>query len=148
MFVVCCGRLTHDGNLVAWEKLSLHARQVILGVVLPAGCKLAIFMPLSLALRSLRIAWNLFGVRNFGIHARALPTLKNEHLLRHWGCHSLCHLTKWVMECWEAVHVLSNVWMLRPDQASSLQGNLGVSWGSLAVDDLGIGSGWQQSKQD
>ena len=40
------------------------------------------------------------------------------------------------------------VWMAYPDQASSLQGSLGVSGDSLAVYDLGTGSGWQQSKQN
>ena len=35
-----------------------------------------------------------------------------------------------------------------PNQAGSLQGSHGVERDILAVDDLGIGSGWQQSKQN
>ena len=52
------------------------------------------------------------------------------------------------MECWGAGHVLSAVWMAYPDQASSLQGFHGVNRDLLAANDLGIGSGWQQSKQN
>jgi len=37
--------------------------------------------------------------------------------------------------------------MVYPDQAGSLQGSCGVSCNILAVNDPGIGSGWQQSKQ-
>lgn len=35
-----------------------------------------------------------------------------------------------------------------PDQASSLQGSHGASYGILAVNDPGTGTGWQQSKQN
>ncbi len=38
--------------------------------------------------------------------------------------------------------------MACPYQAGSLQGFRGVSRDLLAVNDLGIGSGWQQSKQN
>jgi len=38
--------------------------------------------------------------------------------------------------------------MAYPNQASSLQGSHSVSCDILAVDDLGTGSGWQQSKQN
>ena len=38
--------------------------------------------------------------------------------------------------------------MSRPNQAGSLQGCLRVNEGSLAANDLGTGSGWQQSKQN
>ena len=38
--------------------------------------------------------------------------------------------------------------MACPNQASSLQGALGASQDYLAVNDLGNGSGWQQSKQN
>jgi hypothetical protein len=40
------------------------------------------------------------------------------------------------------------VLMAYPDQASSLQGSRGVSCDILAANDLGTGSGWQQSKQN
>ena len=78
----------------------------------------------------------------------AICTPNSGGSLCHWGCHSLCHLTKWVMECWGVVHVLSTVPMACPDQARSLQGFLDVSRGHLAANDLGTGSGWQQSKQN
>ena len=54
----------------------------------------------------------------------------------------------WVMECSRAQYVLYSMWMAHPDQAGSLQGPHGVSCGALAVNDPGIGSGWQQSKQN
>ena len=38
--------------------------------------------------------------------------------------------------------------MAHPIQASSLQGLHGVNCDALAVNDLGKGSGWQQSKQN
>ena len=53
-----------------------------------------------------------------------------------------------VMKCGETVHVLQTVLMAYPDQVSSLQGSCGVSCNILAVNDLGIGSGWQQSRQN
>ena len=40
------------------------------------------------------------------------------------------------------------MWMVLPDQAGSLQGSRSVSCDLLAANDLGIGSGWQQSKQN
>ena len=53
-----------------------------------------------------------------------------------------------VMKCGETVHVLQTVLMAYPDQASSLQGSHGVNRDILAANDLGTGSGWQQSKQN
>jgi hypothetical protein len=53
-----------------------------------------------------------------------------------------------VMECSRAQYVLYSMWMAHPGQAGSLQGPHGVSCGALAVNDPGIGSGWQQSKQN
>ena len=52
------------------------------------------------------------------------------------------------MECEGSAHALLTVLMAHPDQASSLQGSLRVSTDTLAADDPGIGSGWQQSKQN
>ena len=40
------------------------------------------------------------------------------------------------------------MWIAHLGQASSLQGHFGVNWGVLAGNDWGIGSGWQQSKQN
>ncbi len=53
-----------------------------------------------------------------------------------------------VMKCGGTAHVLQTVLMAYPAQASGLQGSHGVNCGTLAVDDLGTGSGWQQSKQN
>ena len=54
----------------------------------------------------------------------------------------------WVLECEGAQHVLHVMWMVCPDQAGSPQGSQSVSCDVLAANDLGIGSGWQQSKQN
>ena len=51
-------------------------------------------------------------------------------------------------ECGETVHVLQTVQMACPYQACSLQGSRDVSCDSLAANDLGTGSGWQQSRQN
>ena len=59
---------------------------------------------------------------------------------------SLCGTWWWIVG--GAAHVLQTVLMAYPNQASSLQGSHGVSCDILAVDDLGTGSGWQQSKQN
>ena len=40
------------------------------------------------------------------------------------------------------------MWMLHPDQAGSLQVLDGVNGHDLAANNLGTGSGWQQSKQN
>ena len=54
----------------------------------------------------------------------------------------------WVMECSRACQVLHGMLMAHPIQADSLQGLHGVSRDALAVNDLGTGLGWQQSKQN
>ena len=53
-----------------------------------------------------------------------------------------------VVECRETAQVLQIVLMAHPDQASSLQGSQGVDPDILAANDLGIGSGWRQSRQN
>ena len=45
-------------------------------------------------------------------------------------------------------HVLWLMWMAYPNQADSLQGFCSVNYTILAANDPGIGSGWQQSKQN
>ena len=45
-------------------------------------------------------------------------------------------------------HVLWLMWMAYPNQADSLQGFCSVNCTILAANDPGIGSGWQQSKQN
>ena len=52
------------------------------------------------------------------------------------------------MECQGALQVLQVMSMVCPNQADSLQGSRGVNSDILAANDLGIGSGWQQSKQN
>ena len=64
------------------------------------------------------------------------------------GVKTLVALRNLVVDCGGAAHVLQTVLMAYPNQASSLQGSHGVSCDILAVDDLGTGSGWQQSKQN
>ena len=59
-----------------------------------------------------------------------------------------CHLRGWVLDCQGTQHVLQAMQMVHPNQAGSLQGSHGVSRDILAVNDPGIGSGWQQSKQN
>ena len=54
----------------------------------------------------------------------------------------------WVMEYQGMQHVLHTLSMVCPDQAGSLQGSHSASCDILAANDLGIGSGWQQSKQN
>ena len=53
-----------------------------------------------------------------------------------------------LLDCAGALYVLYAMWMILPNQAGSLQGSCNVSCNFLAAKDLGIGSGWQQSKQN
>ena len=64
------------------------------------------------------------------------------------GFKTLVALRNLAVDCGGAAHVLQTVLMAYPNQASSLQGSHSVSCDILAVDDLGTGSGWQQSKQN
>ena len=64
------------------------------------------------------------------------------------GALSPLSLRNLVVDCEGTVHVLQIVLMAYPDQASSLRGARGVSCDILAANDLGTGSGWQQSKQN
>jgi len=52
------------------------------------------------------------------------------------------------MECAGFVYVQLCMWMILPNQTGGLQGFHHVSGDNLAVEKLGIGSGWQQSKQN
>ena len=54
----------------------------------------------------------------------------------------------WVLKYIGAQHVLHVMSMAHPNQADLPQGSHQVSDGILAIKDLGIGSGWQQSKQN
>ena len=53
-----------------------------------------------------------------------------------------------VMEYSGNLYALQVMWMVFPNQAASLQGSLAVKCDILAGNNLGIGSGWQQSKQN
>ena len=46
------------------------------------------------------------------------------------------------------LNALLTMWMVFPNQAAGLQGLPFVRRGVLAVNNLGIGSGWQQSRQN
>ena len=53
-----------------------------------------------------------------------------------------------LLECVGAQYVLHVMWMVLPNQAGSLQGVSSVNCILLAANDLGTGSGWQQSRQN
>ena len=53
-----------------------------------------------------------------------------------------------LLECIGAQYVLHVMWMVLPNQAGSLQGVSSVNCILLAANDLGTGSGWQQSRQN
>lgn len=65
-----------------------------------------------------------------------------------WNAYGPRPVKCWCRECCGAKHVMHPVWMAYPNQAGSLQGSQHVSADNLAVKYLGIGSGWQQSKQN
>ena len=52
------------------------------------------------------------------------------------------------MEGSETQNALLTMWIVFPNQAAGLQGLFCEARGALAVTDLGIGSGWQQSRQN
>ena len=52
------------------------------------------------------------------------------------------------MKCFQTEYALQTMWMTRLNQAGSLQGHCAVRCGALAANNLGTGTGWQQSKQD
>ena len=68
------------------------------------------------------------------------------HQRRIGNLDSCCPQGNWVMECVRDYHDLLRMWMALPSQVGSLQERHGVNCDSLAVDVLGIGRGWQQSK--
>ena len=57
-------------------------------------------------------------------------------------------IRSWVAECIGSQHVLWIMWMAHPNQASRPQGCHHVNGDTLAANDSGIGSGWQQIKQN
>ena len=65
-----------------------------------------------------------------------------------WGTSVFCRACDLAMEWSETTYVLQSMPMGHPGQAGGLQGRRGVSCGGLAVNVLGIGSGWQQNKQN
>ena len=153
MLLVCCGRLTHDRSCCLD---GVCACLTVSRPCPPSELQARAFLP-----SKFRLAEKIFkAVKTSQCQAQQRGPLKSGSqlppvvsappnsgtLFHHWGFQSLCHLTKWVMECWGAAYVLSTVQMACPDQACSLQGALVVRREHLAVKDLGIDSGWQQSK--
>ena len=65
-----------------------------------------------------------------------------------WEIHISCCLRGKAMKCEETGQVLQTVLMAYPGQASSLQGSHGADCDTLAVNNLGTGSGWRQSRQN
>ena len=53
-----------------------------------------------------------------------------------------------MLESSGSLYALLAMWMVFPNQAAGLQGFPCVNKDILAVNDLGIGSGWQQSRQN
>jgi len=70
-----------------------------------------------------------------------------EHSACCWASQNLVASRALDMECGRT-HARQAVWMAYTNQTSHLQGFHSVSCDILTVDDLGIGSGWQQSKQN
>jgi hypothetical protein len=65
------------------------------------------------------------------------------------GITSSCHPSgSWSVKCMCSYHVLLAALMACPDQVGTPQGQHGVSCDVLVDNDRGIGSGWQQSKQN
>ena len=93
------------------------------------SCVGAVSLPLSFLPSSLRMF--VFSMAMF---------LLGVNLLSPYG--------GWMMDCSRAQYILHGMWTAHPYLAGSLQGSHGVSCGTLAVNDLGSGSGWQQSKQN
>ena len=126
---------------------SLRKRCNNLGIRSPASCKLAFFYfrRAGIELRTLRRTQRSRTRAQQG-SSRAPPRLKQWPLSTGGPVPLSLHIA--VMECWEVVYALPTVQMAHPNQASSLQGFRDVGCDFLAVDDLGIGSGWQQSRQN
>ena len=77
----------------------------------------------------------------------AVPNHFFEFLRKHLLA-GLLPVEAGMWNCGEAGYVLCTMLMAHPDQAPSLQGLQGVNPEVLAVEDLGTGSGWQQSRQN
>ena len=117
-----------------------------LGIRFPASCKLAFsFRRAGTKLRTLR-RLQRSSTRAQQSSSRAPPRLNQWPLCTGGLAPLSLHIA--VMECWEVVYALPTVQMAHPNQVSSLQGFRDVDCDFLAVDDLGIGSGWQQSRQN
>ena len=82
------------------------------------------------------------------LHPRAQHARLLESLSSAGGNQSSVAFRGWMSKYIGAQHVLHVMSMAHPNQADRPQGSHHVSDGILAVNDLGIGSGWQQSKQN
>ena len=60
-----------------------------------------------------------------------------------------CHPSGgWLVKCRQLYYVLLSTLMACPDQVGTQQGQRGGSCDVLVDNDMGTGSGWQQSKQN
>ena len=86
---------------------------------------------------------NLFTYRSCPFCAGPDPHGKHALLVGSWPVKP-----QGLLECIGAQYVLHVMWMVLPNQAGSLQGVSSVNCILLAANDLGTGSGWQQSRQN
>ena len=86
---------------------------------------------------------NLFTYRSCPFCAGPDPHGKHGLLVGSWPVKP-----QGLLECIGAQYVLHVMWMVLPNQAGSLQGVSSVNCILLAANDLGTGSGWQQSRQN
>ena len=71
------------------------------------------------------------------------------HMHQLGGVATLCHpCGGWLVKFRLLCYVLLTALRACPDQVGTQQGQLSGSWDVLVDDDRGIGSGWQQSKQN
>ena len=62
---------------------------------------------------------------------------------------ALCHpCGGWLLQCWGLYYALLCMLMACPNQDGTRQGQHGGSCDDPVDDDLGIGSGWRQNKQN
>ena len=62
---------------------------------------------------------------------------------------ALCHPSgRWLLQCWGLFYALHCMLMACPNQDGTQQGQHGGSCDDPADNDLGIGSGWRQNKQN
>ena len=84
-------------------------------------------------------------VPSAALRERPLPNFRSQL----GGVTPSCHPSGgWLVECRYLHYVLLTMLMACPDQVGTRQGRRGGSCDVLVDDDMGIGSGWQQSRQN